>query len=82
MNSITKEIAAPKGQLRSAIPCWWMSVDMTGMRGPPMSAGVTKALIASTKTSSEPEIIPGSESGSVISRKMRVAPAPRFRAAS
>src|SRR5262249_11921979 len=53
-----------------------------GLLGPPRSEGMTNSPTAGMKTSIEPAMTPGSESGSVMSKKARRGVLPRSPAAS
>ena len=59
-----------------------MNTVMTSVVGPPTSRGVAKAPTDSTKTSTDPETRPGSESGRMTWRNVATAPAPRLCEAS
>jgi len=59
-----------------------MRLPIMMLFGPPSRSGVRKLPSARMNTSSEPETMPGSESGTMTEKKVRIWLAPRSRLAS
>src|SRR5215470_10190872 len=72
----TKALAAPKGQSNTESTWSYTIMGSTCTLKPPTRIGTTNELIVSENTSSEPARMPGSESGSVTSKKARRGEAP------
>ena len=81
-SSSTTETAEATGQSRLMKNSSHSTRPIISVSAPPSSAGITNSPTAGMKTSRQPPMMPGTDSGSVTSTNARQRRAPRSAAAS
>jgi hypothetical protein len=80
--SMAMATEAARGQLAAVKNSSQRTRPIISVSGPPRRDGMTNSPMAGMKTSMEPAMIPGSDSGRVTERKVRSGRAPRSAEAS